>query len=228
MLFHSNVKAPAAPIIDMTITPSFTLPKTTQTSILNTPTVSVNTSIPTQSFTPTGTFSPSETPTQLDIPSPTISALMTSTIYPSATGITCSPPIGWVIYTVQPSDSLYLIGLTYGVTVSQLQIANCLGSSVTIYVGQKLYVPNIPTHTPQPAPAPTRTPTKDVIPPTVETMEVSATPAPTATQIPEMPTSTNTPLPTIAETHAPTVVPTDTSVVPTLTPIPTLIATPVP
>nr|WP_204615759.1 LysM peptidoglycan-binding domain-containing protein [Desulforadius tongensis] len=44
-------------------------------------------------------------------------------------------------YTVQPGDSLYLIGKRYGVAVSQLQQANGI-KGTTIYVGQKLTIPD--------------------------------------------------------------------------------------
>ncbi|MTI79509.1 MAG: LysM peptidoglycan-binding domain-containing protein [Firmicutes bacterium] len=43
-------------------------------------------------------------------------------------------------YTVQPGDSLYLIGKQYGVTASQLKQTNGLSGN-TIYVGQRLTIP---------------------------------------------------------------------------------------
>ncbi|MEG6615616.1 LysM peptidoglycan-binding domain-containing protein [Peptococcaceae bacterium 1198_IL3148] len=45
-----------------------------------------------------------------------------------------------ITYTVQPGDSLYLIGQKYGVSAAQLQQANGI-SGTTIYVGQKIYIP---------------------------------------------------------------------------------------
>ncbi len=89
---------------------------------------------------------------------------------PTVTVIPCGPPAGYVRrYVVQPGDNLFRIALSYGITYQQLQRANCMGSSTTIYTGQLLWVPNIPTRTP--VPGPTSTPT---IPPT-------ATPTETAT-----------------------------------------------
>jgi LysM repeat protein len=70
---------------------------------------------------------------------------------PTVTIIPCGPPAGWVKnYIVKPGDNLYRIALSYGITYPQLQRANCMGSSTTIYTGQRLWVPNIPTRTPVP------------------------------------------------------------------------------
>lgn len=89
---------------------------------------------------------------------------------PTVTVIPCGPPAGYVRrYVVQPGDNLYRIATLYGITYQQLQRANCMGSSTTIYVGQLLWVPNIPTRTtvpgvtiipefPTSTPTPTNTP----------------------------------------------------------------------
>jgi len=70
---------------------------------------------------------------------------------PTVTVIPCGAPAGYVKrYIVQPGDNLYRIALSYGITYQQLQRANCMGSSTTIYSGQLLWVPNIPTRTPIP------------------------------------------------------------------------------
>lgn len=91
--------------------------------------------------------------------------------YPTATPIPCGAPYNWTIfYNVQAGDNLYRIGLKYRVTVAQLQQANCLGYSTQISVGQRLYVPNVPTSTP----------------------EVTNTPIPTST-LPATLTATNAP-----------------------------------
>jgi LysM repeat protein len=74
-------------------------------------------------------------------------------------GAKCGPPSGWVIYIVQKGDTLYGIAVQSGVSVAQLQWANCLGNSTTVRVGQKLYVPRLPQGKPptatQKAPKPT-------------------------------------------------------------------------
>jgi len=70
---------------------------------------------------------------------------------PTVTVIPCGPPAGWVKnYIVQPGDTLFRIALSYNLTYPQLQRANCMGSSTTIYTGQRLWTPNIPTRTPVP------------------------------------------------------------------------------
>jgi LysM repeat protein len=57
----------------------------------------------------------------------------------------CGAPAGWVYYYVQPGDTLYNIAAAYGISVNQLMFANCL-KTVSIYVGQTLYVPNVPPY----------------------------------------------------------------------------------
>lgn len=70
---------------------------------------------------------------------------------PTVTVIPCGPPFGWVRnYIVQRGDTLFRIALSYNITYPQLQRANCMGSSTTIYTGQRLWVPNVPTRTPVP------------------------------------------------------------------------------
>ena len=146
---------------------------------------------------------------------------------PPPTDIPCGPPSGWVYYIVKKGDTLYSIGRAYGVSVSQLQRANCLGSSTTIRIGQKLHVPNVtpiqPSATstiyisPSPEPSLTQTPlppsaTSTLIPPSLTPIPPTDTPTiPTDTvSVPtETPTSTDTPVP-----------PTDTPVPPTDTPVP--------
>jgi LysM repeat protein len=73
---------------------------------------------------------------------------------PTVTVIPCGPPAGWVRnYVVQRGDTLFGIAISYNITYPQLQRGNCMGSSTTIYAGQRLWVPNvprIPTRTPVP------------------------------------------------------------------------------
>lgn len=117
---------------------------------------------------------------------------------PTVTVIPCGPPAGWVrAYTVQRGDTLYRIALSYGLTFTQLQRANCMGSSTTIYTGQRLWVPNIPTRTPVPGvtivpdfPTETSIPTDTDIP---ASNTPTDPPPPTAT-FTSIPTITNTPV----------------------------------
>ena len=70
---------------------------------------------------------------------------------PTVTVIPCGPPFGWVRnYVVKRGDTLFSIALSYNITYPQLQRGNCMGSSTTIYAGQRLWVPNVPTRTPVP------------------------------------------------------------------------------
>jgi LysM repeat protein len=128
---------------------------------------------------------------------------------PTVTAIPCGPPANWVrAYIVRPGDTLFRIALSYGITYPQLQRANCMGSSTTIYSGQRLWVPNVPTRTAVPGvtqipdiPTDTETSPAPVTPPTTE---VPPTDTDTAT---EPPPATTEPPPTAAA-------PTDTPVTP--------------
>jgi LysM repeat protein len=94
----------------------------------------------------------------------------------------CGPPSTWVFYIVKPGDTLYGLSLTTGTSVSQLQWANCLGSSTVIRVGQSLYLPFIPKPTPTRKPVilptftstPTRTPPPANNPPTANPQSVNS------------------------------------------------------
>lgn len=131
-------------------------------------------------------------------------------ILPTFTTAACGiVPYGWIQYIVQSGDNLYQISLRYGVTVAQLDSANCLRGVTTIFAGQKLWVPNVPivpTSTPIIMEFPTETPpipTSTTAPPPTSTetpgatAEPSATPEPSASPAPtEPPAPTNTPAPT--------------------------------
>lgn len=173
---------------------------------------------------------------------------------PTQPPVPCGPPRGWTVYTVQPGDTLYKLAQAYGVTVRQLQFANCLGSSTTIRVYSKLYVPNVSTRTPSPTqtqppsstptpeptptqPPPTLTETSTQIPPSntpVPPTPVPPTATPSATPtVPPTPTSTGSPTPTSTEfpdptlTSSPTITPTLTSTeIPDPSPSPTSTDTP--
>jgi LysM repeat protein len=134
---------------------------------------------------------------------------------PTQPPVPCGPPRGWILYTVQPGDTLYSLAQTYGVTVRQLQFANCLGSSTTIRVYSKLYVPNVPTRTPSPTQTmpPTFTPEPtQTMPPTSTPEPTQTTAPPTETMTPTQETPTHTPVP---PTEIPS--PTHTPVTPTAT-----------
>lgn len=152
---------------------------------------------------------------------PTATTTSSATAQPrpaTATTRPCGAPTGWVQYRVQVGDTLYALSRVLGVSVAQLQQANCLGLSTTIRAGSYLWVPFLPpTRTPAattaiPATAapptqepPTRTtipsPSFTAIPPTVTALPPSDTPVtPEATAIP--PTE---PVPSPADTTTPPV-----------------------
>jgi len=72
----------------------------------------------------------------------------------SQSSVTCGPPAGWVIYYVQPGDTLYGIATMFGTSVNQLVNANCLNSTY-VYSGQRLYVPPYYVYPIQPIVQPT-------------------------------------------------------------------------
>ncbi len=95
---------------------------------------------------------------------------------------TCGPAPGWVqSYTVQAGDTLYRIATTHYTTVTTLQSANCKGSSTFITAGERLWVPNIATRTPEagdvyvtPSPFPTDPLTETPLPFTVTPVETTS------------------------------------------------------
>ncbi|HJR82192.1 MAG TPA: LysM peptidoglycan-binding domain-containing protein [Anaerolineales bacterium] len=118
---------------------------------------------------------------------------------PTITVIPCGPPAGWVrTYTVQRGDTLFRIALSYGTTVSQLQRANCMGSSTIIYAGQRLWVPNVPTRTPVPG-----TTTIPDFPTSTDTSTPTATTEPPTSTVSPTSTFTMTPSPTHTATNTP-------------------------
>ena len=98
------------------------------------------------------------------------STLYLPPIQPTAPPVSCGPSAYWVIYVVQPGDTLFNIAQRVSSTVSQLKYANCLTSDV-IRSGQKLYVPY--------QPAPLATPTSPLA--TTQPPVPTDTPLPTAT-----------------------------------------------
>jgi len=119
---------------------------------------------------------------------PAVNTLLYVPPVPTVTVIPCGPPAGWVkTHVVQPGDNLFRIALSYGITYPQLQRANCMGSSTTIFAGQLLWVPNVPTRTPG-----------ITIVPNFPTATSSFTQQPTATF---MPTDSPTPSLTTAPTN---------------------------
>ncbi|MCX7682058.1 MAG: LysM peptidoglycan-binding domain-containing protein [Anaerolineae bacterium] len=136
----------------------------------------------------------------------------------------CGPFPGWVVYIVQPGDTLYSLARRFGTTQEAIRRANCL-NSYKIYVGQALYLPPLPPTpvlTAVPTPEPTVTPTTGpTLPPTAPPgVTPSPTMPPTETAVPTTEPATPT---EPADTATPT--PPDT---PTATPWPEPSDTPIP
>jgi LysM repeat protein len=132
-------------------------------------------------------------------------------IPPTEPPVQCGPPYGWVLYTVRPGDTLYALSKIFGVTVFQLQSANCLGNSTLIRVGQRLYVPFLPPSPPHPTPTPR--PTFTLQPSEIPSDTPSFSPTPTLgvsdTPIPSL--SPTLPPPPSTLTPTPSLIPTDPS-----------------
>jgi len=142
---------------------------------------------------------------------------------PLPTAVSCGPPRGWVYYVVQPGDTLSRLSQLFGVTVQQLQEANCMGNETLIRWGTRLLVPNVPVLTLTPSRTATLTPTPTAEPSLTNTLPPTITPFPTSTRtLPYTPSATVTSPPEPTDTQTP--LPSETAT-PTLTPLPTLTPT---
>jgi LysM repeat protein len=164
--------ASSAPLMTETIhvvaTRTPAQPTVTLASVL-TPTVS-----PTMDF--------AITPTAPEVPTEVLQPTVTPEVKSSPTA--CAVPAGWVAYVVRSGDTLSSIGQVFRVSVRDLQAGNCMGVTVTIYVNQKLYVPNVSTSTPASQPTSTSvqvSPTSSPPPTDTPTVHPSNTPIPTST-----------------------------------------------
>jgi LysM repeat protein len=140
-------------ILESSPTPS---PKTDEIELTSTiiqPPTATSTNSPTVEETTTKTKAFTKT---VDSLTPTITFSPTTNIE-NPTEEVCGPPPDWVEYTIQPGDNLYRISLKFRTTVAALKTANCLGNSVIIVAGEKLWVPNVATSTPVASYTPTLT-----------------------------------------------------------------------
>ena len=132
------------------------------------PTTQVKTAPPiTASPTPTTQASPTSVPpTSTSSAATAVPATSTATkTLPTSTPSECGQPKGWVAYYIHQGDTLYRLSLAYGVTVSQLQQANCMGQSTLLMTGHTLFVPPWATLTPMfPIATDTETPTAIIVP----------------------------------------------------------------
>jgi LysM repeat protein len=118
-----------------------------------------NTQLPTQFASATST--PSDTlPPPTDTQPPPSTEPLVAVSATSTTAACNNPPANWVVYTVRTGDSLFGIANLVGSSVNELQTNNCLNSD-QITVGQRLYLPHLPstgaTKQPTSTPSPTLT-----------------------------------------------------------------------
>jgi LysM repeat protein len=143
---------------------------------------------------------------------------------PTDTPVPCGPPAGWIRYIVQPGNTLYSLSQAYGVSLSQLQFANCMAANqYNLATGQTIWVPNVVTRTPRATATPTLTPVIIIFPTLTGTVPATSTTIapPTSTNIP---TSTNVPTGTPTGTATGTASPPPTATLPataTITAFPT-------
>jgi LysM repeat protein len=141
---------------------------------------------------------------------------------PTQTSPPCGAPDGWVTYVVRKGDTLFHLAQAYGVTIAELQQANCMGNSSLLHTGQQIYVPPGPTRTPT-----VSTTSKPTVSLTPSNTFTRTTGVPTATTPSSTPTASNTP--PFPASSTPSFTPSDTpSGTPTVTPSSTPTSTPSP
>jgi hypothetical protein len=190
-----------------------------------------------------------ETPSASPQIQPALTLDYTKAPTPAATAWPCAggAPIDWKVYIVKKGDTLYSLARRHSVTVYQLVYYNCL-TSYQIWIGQRLYLPALPTSTPSttatstpsstpaspdsplPPPPPAYTPTLTAAPVPSPAVTATATDdppsvfttTPTPTLTPSVTAATN---PDLTATSTPTTNPTATTITqptasPTLEPLP--------
>lgn len=169
----ATLVASPVPILTSTLIPTQPLPTLTPFSLIGTDDTT---------FLDSGIFEnvpATKSPLTLT-PSLTPTITPSFTVLPSPTN--CVPPLNWVWYTVQVGDTLFSLSRTTGVTVAQLQQANCMSTSTHLVTGQKLSVPQLPAQpsvTSSSSPDPFFTTN---LPPTSETPTPTATPVGASTE----------------------------------------------
>ena len=96
----------------------------------------------------------------------------------------CTPRTDWTFtYTVQPGDTLFRIAQSAGVSLTELQTANCIADAGAISVGQVLRVPQ-PVQAPPPGSSPGTSDDQSQQPPPAATEEVGSDGSPNDPQQP--------------------------------------------
>jgi LysM repeat protein len=86
-------------------------------------------------------------------------------------------PSGGITHIVQPGETLFTIGLKYGMTWTRIQAANGLVGT-TVFAGQRLIIPGADAPAPAPTPAPTDTPPTETPPADTPPADTPPTEAP--------------------------------------------------
>ena len=108
-------------------------------------------SSPTNTATATIPASPTKLATGTIPPTTAITPSLTTTITSTPQQISkiktrkrCTPPANWVLYRVQRGETLYQISWRFNTSITALQKGNCLGSTIKVKAGRKIYVPYQP------------------------------------------------------------------------------------
>ena len=207
-LAPTSVPSEIPPANSQPTLPLPTLPALTETPLATNTSVATHTPLATKTALATNTYMPTRVPSataimvptstplpaMTKIPTSTTRPVVTSPVYYTAvaTYAACGAPYGWINYYVVSGDTLYGIGTRYGVSVSELQLANCMAGSVTIQIGKLLKVPNVATIPPLIVPTSVTIPTAMPVATEIPSATAQATvTSPPPTDVPvELPTGT--------------------------------------
>lgn len=130
---------------------------------------------------PTNTGEPQVIPTSMAgvIDSIPLAPVVVNTLVPSTPDAQ-----GRVIHIVASGETLWLIGVSYGITAQQIRDANPAVYGDEIFVGQKLYLPGAKTATPAPPTAIAQV-TEGAVTPTLTPFNISTPSLPTITSQPD-------------------------------------------
>jgi LysM repeat protein/AcrR family transcriptional regulator len=132
--------ASASPTPSATAMPSATATPSATPTLTTTATAS-HTATPTLTATasPTATASHTATSTLTATPTPT----PTSAFTPTPTVCVPHQPSGWTIYVVQTGDTLSALAVAVNVALDEVMRVNCITNARFIFVGQRIYLPNL-------------------------------------------------------------------------------------
>ncbi len=103
--------------------------------------------LPSPELSPTGTPSPTSRPKPSATPQPSP--------VPSVVEEQCTPPPGWILYTVRSGDTLHSLSIRDGTSVDAIIAANCL-TTEDLSEGDLLHLPSPPSPQPTPCSGPPR------------------------------------------------------------------------